>query len=71
MPGYHYKHRLNKAKRFAQRTAFGLLSLHSLLFPAFIASRPNWLMEKNNNVLLAFPAEASKKGLVYTLGNSL
>ena len=37
---------VKKAKRFAQTTAFRLL-LHSLLFLAFSACRPDWL--ENNN----------------------
>ena len=42
--------RETRKKSFQSNTGLRLLSLHSLLFPAFIASRPNWL-EKNKKLL--------------------
>ena len=44
---YHCHLNRNKAKKFSKQYGFRLLSLHSLLFPAFFACTPNWLMENS------------------------
>ena len=49
----------NKEKSFQSNIlsiGFWLLSLNNLLFPAFIACRPNWLKNKNNMKLQLFLA---------------